>query len=90
MVNFLLQIKPELLNQSMTLVALNENKIEVARELNYVYENTLSANSSTNALINLLNVTSRESMEQSIHIEAQNIFEKLFQSSPDGILLIEK
>jgi diguanylate cyclase (GGDEF)-like protein/PAS domain S-box-containing protein len=81
--------KPELLNQSMTLVALNENKIEVARELNCVYENTLSVNSSTNALINLLNVTSKESMEQSIHIEAQNIFEKLFQSSPDGILLIE-
>jgi len=81
--------KPELLNQSMTLVALSENDLEVNHDLTCVYENTLSVNSSTNALIHLLNITSQESMEQTIYIEAQNIFEKLFQSSPDGILLIE-
>lgn len=81
--------KPELLNQSMTLVALSENKVQVKHDLKCKYENNLTVNSSTNALIHLINVTSQESMEQSIHIEAQNIFEKLFQSSPDGILLIE-
>ena len=81
--------KPKLLNQSMTLVALSENEIEVIHDLKCDYSNTLTVNSSTNALIHLLNITSQESMEQTIYIEAQNIFEKLFQSSPDGILLIE-
>ena len=81
--------KPELLNQSMTLVALSEDEVVLKHDFKCEYENTLTANSSTNALIHLLNVTSQESMEQTIYIEAQNIFEKLFQSSPDGILLIE-
>ena len=81
--------KPELLNQSMTLIALNETQVKVEHELKCVYDNNLPVNSSTNALIHLLNVTSQESMEKTIHIEAQNIFEKLFQASPDGILLIE-
>ena len=81
--------KPELLNQSMTMVALNEKEITTTHELKCISENTLSVNNSTNALIHLLNVTSEESMEQTILIKAQNIFEKLFQSSPDGILLIE-
>jgi len=73
----------------MTLVALNEHSVEEKHDMKCEYKHTLTTNTSTNALIHLLNVTSQESMEQTIHIEAQNIFEKLFQSSPDGILLIE-
>ena len=81
--------KPELLNQTMTLVRLNEKPIEKKTQLQSDDKDMLPTNTTTNALIHLLNVTSQESMEQAILLESQNIFEKLFQSSPDGILLIE-
>jgi diguanylate cyclase (GGDEF)-like protein/PAS domain S-box-containing protein len=82
--------KPELLNQSMTRVCLREKKVLPKKHLEPTYAKTFPSNSSINALVNLLNVTSQESMEKTIHIEAQNIFEKLFQSSPDGIVLIDE
>ena len=79
----------ELLNQTMTLVALSEGLDTVTHTVRCIEEERVISNSSTNALIHLINVTSAEVMEQEVLTKAQNTFEKLFKSSPDGILLIE-
>ena len=80
--------KKELLNQTMTLVTLSENSKNSDKKKPIKEKPTLS-NSSTNALIHLVNITSAEAMEQEVLLKAQTLFEKLFQSSPDGILLME-
>jgi len=80
--------KPELLNQSMTLVSLSENTKEIKDISSYDYYATPNT-SSTNALIHLVNVASSESMKKEVFSHTQSIFETLFKTSPDGILLIE-
>jgi diguanylate cyclase (GGDEF)-like protein/PAS domain S-box-containing protein len=79
---------PELLNQAMTLVSLSEDS-NILHDI--IIEDKYKENiqSSTHALINLVNVTSREAMQKEVFIQTQSIFEILFKTSPDGILLIE-
>jgi len=78
----------KLLNQSMTLVSLSENDTSI-QNIEFYENPSLPTTSSTNALINLVNVTSIESMKKEMFINTQSIFETLFRTSPDGILLIE-
>ena len=83
--------KKELLNQSMTVLSLRENISDLVCAIPKIQEkNVLSkSSSSTQALIHLLDVTSQEVMEQRVLFQAQNLFERLYQSSPEGIVLIE-
>ncbi|HFD14292.1 MAG TPA: diguanylate cyclase, partial [Epsilonproteobacteria bacterium] len=52
--------KKELLNQSMTLVTLSETSDKLRHRMHCVHETNTLLNTSTNALINLINVTSNE------------------------------
>jgi len=83
--------KKELLNQSMTILSLRENVGDLICSLPKIEkQKALSgASSSTHALIHLLDVTSSEAMEQRVLNQAQSLFETLYQSSADGIVLIE-
>jgi diguanylate cyclase (GGDEF)-like protein/PAS domain S-box-containing protein len=85
---FFTSSNPELLNQSMTLVSLSENDTMI-KDVSFYENPSIPVISSTNALINLVNVTSTESMKKEMFINTQSIFETLFRTSPDGILLIE-
>lgn len=80
--------RPELLNQSMTLIALSESDTAI-HSIPIKAETESRIQSSTHALINLVNVTSDEAMKKEVFINTQSIFETLFKTSPDGILLIE-
>lgn len=81
--------KKELLNQSMTLVTLSETSDKLRHRMHCVHETNTLLNTSTNALINLINVTSNEAMEQEVMKQAHSTFETLFEQSPDAILLME-
>ncbi|MDQ7083761.1 MAG: EAL domain-containing protein [Sulfurovum sp.] len=80
--------KYELLNQSMTLVSLSESTT-IVKDRQAHQPNTIVSKGSTRALVHLVNVTSAEANAKEIFIQTQSIFEKLFQTSADGILLIE-
>jgi diguanylate cyclase (GGDEF)-like protein/PAS domain S-box-containing protein len=86
---FYTEKKADLLNQSMTLVVLSENQERRESASLVLPQEKPLAISSIHALINLVNVTSQEAMKQEIIINTQNLFETLFKTSPDGILLIE-
>jgi len=86
---FFTSTKKELLNQSMTLIALSENNQKMKNNMHCAHEKNIISNSSTNALINLINVTSNEAMEQKVLKQAHATFETLFEKSPDAILLME-
>jgi len=76
--------RKELLNQTMTIVSLSEDiDISTPKAFPSVHKNDTA--SSFGALINLLKRTSQEAMEQ----ENLRMFEKLFEKSPDGILIFE-
>lgn len=81
--------RKELLNQAMTVVTLSENNTNMRTKEISLPENDSNVNSSTNALIHLVNVSSKEAMEHVAMKKAQNRFETLFKKSPDGIFLIE-
>ena len=81
--------KKELLNQSMTLVTLSESSSQIKHNIHCTHEKNMVSYSSTNALINLINVTSNEAMEQKALKQAHTTFETLFEKSPDAILLME-
>jgi len=85
---FFTDTHPELLNQAMTLVSLSENDT-IVEGLDFHEKEPLPKTSSTHALIHLVNMTSAEAMQKEIFINTQSIFETLFKTSPDGILLIE-
>ena len=80
--------KKELLNQSMTVVALSETDV-VAEANAALLPKKKVTTTAINALIHLVNITSHEAMENEVLQQAQNTFETLFEKSPDGILLIE-
>jgi len=76
--------RKELLNQAMTIVSLSEDTVVPTPKSSSPFHKNNTA-SSFSALINLLNRTSQEAMEQ----EGLRTFKKLFEKSPDGILLFE-
>ncbi|MEN8304271.1 MAG: FIST N-terminal domain-containing protein, partial [Campylobacterota bacterium] len=80
--------KKELLNQTMTIVSLSEDNIVSSPKANFL-PHKRTTTSSINALINLVNRTSQEAMEKDALEQARLTFEKLFEKSPDGILLLE-
>ena len=80
--------RKELLNQSMTIVSLSENNIVSTPKVFLTPQNKATI-SSINSLINLVNRTSQEAMEQEALEQATNTFEKLFEKSPDGIIILE-
>ena len=82
--------KKELLNQSITILSLSEQDNPSVNAMDLKIKEKQKVNSSANALIHLLNTTSQEAMEQKALIQAQGIFETLFEKSPDGIVLLEK
>jgi len=81
--------KKELLNQSITILSLSEQDSPSTATIDLKLKEKQEIKSSTNALIHLLNTTSEEAMEQKALLQAQGIFETLFEKSPDGIVLLE-
>jgi len=80
--------KKELLNQSMTVISLSESKKILTKKYIEIEKNSIIS-SSTNALINLLNRTSQEIIEQEVLEKTKSNFEILFKQAPDGIVLID-
>ena len=79
--------KNELLNQTMTIVSLQENGLSSCKlhKLNKDYK----IYSSRNALINLLEVTSKEMKAHEKATKDKEVFEMMFEKSADGILIIK-
>jgi len=79
--------KNELMNQTMTVIALREGKKDSQADLpkseigNFSYH-------SINALIHLLNITSQEMMEQQVFAKSYERFAKLFTHSGDGLVVL--
>ena len=82
--------KKELLNQSITVLSLSEKDSPSIRNMDLKIKKKQVMRSSANALIHLVNSTAQEAMEQKALVQAQSIFETLFEKSPDGIVLLEK
>jgi diguanylate cyclase (GGDEF)-like protein/PAS domain S-box-containing protein len=79
----------QLMNQTMTVVAMRESEKkpeEIPRTFNM--ENT--AYHSVNALIHLLNVTSKEVMDQKIFSQSYERFAQLFEHSDDGLIVLKE
>jgi len=79
--------KNELLNQTMTIISLQESgssscKLHKSNKDYKIY-------SSRNALINLLEVTSQEMKAQEKATKEKEVFEMMFEKSADGILIIK-
>lgn len=80
--------KKELLNQTMTMIALREKESVPHEPIMMPQESTLTG-ASVNALIHLANTTANEAMEEEALRKEKDTFELLFNKSPDGILLID-
>jgi len=81
--------KKVMLNQSMTMIALSENEQHQTRKILNNSHSMSKKSSTINALINLINITSKEALEEKAINEARLKFETLFQQSADGIVLID-
>ncbi|MEA1954678.1 MAG: EAL domain-containing protein [Campylobacterota bacterium] len=81
--------KPELLNQTMTIVSITEKENFFcplpAKSLDY----EIKEDKGKNALIHLLDVVNRESKEQEGIERERKAFEMMFEKSPDGMLIIK-
>jgi len=79
--------KNELMNQTMTIVALSESekheKVEIPE-----FPVEESPYHSINALIHLLNITSQEVMEQKVFTKSYERFAQLFEYSGDGLVVL--
>ncbi len=81
--------KKALLNQTMTMVSLRENKnFPVEKEMR-IHQEPQSIGTSLNALVHLVNTTATEAMEEENLRREKEAFELLFDKSPDGIALID-
>ena len=81
--------KKVMLNQSMTMIALSESRQNKIRKLLNSSHTKSKKSSTINALINLIDVTSKEALEEKAINEARIKFETLFQQSADGIVLLD-
>jgi len=80
--------KNELMNQTMTVLALSETeKVPKDRMPSFPIQD--SSYHSINALIHLLNVTSQEMMEQRVFTKSYERFGQLFQYSGDGLIVLK-
>ena len=84
---FFYQQKNELMNQTMTVVALSESPKTVKRDIP-VFSIQDSSYHSINALIHLLNITSQEMMEHRVFAKSYERFAQLFEHSGDGLVVI--
>jgi len=87
---FFYKEKNELLNQTMTVLALRESALQPERKK--MPHETVSDTPyhSVNALIHLLNVTSREVMEQKVFYKSYEQFAQLFEYSGDGLAVLKE
>jgi len=79
--------KNELMNQTMTVVALSESPV-TEKEKIPSFSIPDSSYHSINALIHLLNVTGQEVMEQRVFAKSYERFAQLFEHSGDGLVVI--
>jgi len=80
----------ELLNQTMTIISLQEgSKTSCPLQKSYKSNQDYKIYSSRNALINLLEVTSQEMKIQEEATKEKEIFEMMFEKYADGIIIIK-
>ncbi len=84
---FFYRQKGELLNQTMTVVALRESEKKPTDTVPQI-EHDEGTYHSVNALIHLLNVTSQEMMEHRVFAKSYERFAQLFESSGDGLVVL--
>ncbi len=88
---FFFRKRNKLLNQTLTVIGLTEKEITDERDSEKIYhEEQFPAYSSVNALIHLINKTSKEVMEQKVSTETYSRFKQLFEYSGDGIVVIKE
>lgn len=83
--------KNELLNQTMTVVAISEGKQERSEQIksDSIVQKNRPNTAPLNALIHLLDTTNKEVHTQKAISQTQSIFKTLYEESPDGIILMD-